>query len=170
MHLETCRMIIRNFILDDLNDLYEIFSDTETMRFVEPPYSRDRTRCFLETFCIQRNPPGAYAAVERSSGKMIGYILFKQIDDPEIYEIGWIFNRAFWGKGYAYESCLAMIKYGFNTLNLHKICAETVDPAKSLNLMKKLGMKLEGIIRQQSKQPDNTWQDIYWAGIIRADI
>ena len=140
------------------------------MRFVEPPYSMDETQRFLETFCIHRDPPGAYAAIERSSGKMIGYILFKQLDDPQIYEAGWIFNRAYWGKGYAYESLSAVIEYGFNILNLHKVCAETVDPVKSLNLMKKLGMKLEGIMRQQSKLPDNTWQDIYWAGVIRADI
>lgn len=170
MYLETGRIIIRNFTSNDLNDLYDIFSDTETMRFIEPPYSMDRTRSFLEAFCIHRDPPGAYAAVECSSGKVIGYILFKPLDDPEIYEMGWIFNRAYWGKGYAFESCSAVIKYGFNTLNLHKICAETVDPIKSLNLMKKLGMKLEGIIRQQSKQTINTWQDIYWAGIIRTDI
>lgn len=66
--------------------------------------------------------------------------------------MGWIFNRAYWGKGYAYESCSAAIEYGVNTFNhLYKICAETVDPVKSLNLIKKLGRKLEGIIRQQSK-------------------
>ncbi len=170
MHLETERLIIRDFTFGDLNDLHDIFSDTETMRFIEPPYSKDKTRNFLETFCIHRDPPGAYAAVECLSKKMIGYILLKPLDDPEIYEIGWIFNRSYWGKGYAYESCSVVIKYGFNTLNLHKICAETIDPAKSLNLMEKLGMKLEGIMRQQSKEPNNTWQDIYWAGIIMADI
>ncbi len=52
--------------------------------------------------------------------------------------------------------------HGFTALHLHKICAETIDPAASVPLMKKLGMREEGIFRQHTLGPDGAWADLYW--------
>ncbi len=70
------------------------------------------------------------------------------------------------GKGYAYEAARAMVDYGFHTLHLHKICAETLDAEKSLPLMKKLGMCLEGVFKQHVKTPQGEWTDVYWGGML----
>ena len=72
MHIETPRMLIRNFIPEDANDLYEILGDAETMEYSEPPYDWDKTKQFLASFCIARGR--AVAAVHKESGKVIGYI------------------------------------------------------------------------------------------------
>ena len=53
-------------------------------------------------------------------------------------------------------------------MNLHRIVAETDDPLKSLGLMKKLGMRVEGVFRKHSKQPDG-WRDLYWCGILKEE-
>jgi len=141
-HIQTPRLILRPFTTDDLRDLHEIFSDPETMEHIEPPFSLEKTEEFLHTFCIARR--GSLACVLHESGKMIGYILFNSTE-PDIYEIGWIFNRRFWRQGYAFEACSALIRHAFGRLGAKEVFAETTDTEKSLPLMKKLGMCYIGI-------------------------
>ncbi len=141
-NIETARLWIRDFRLEDAKDLHEILGDEETMRNCEPPYDFEKTKDFLESFCIGQH--GAVAAVGKQSQKLIGYILFNEIE-PGAYEIGWFFNRSYWRQGYAYEACKAVIDYAFRELNAHKVFAETTDGVKSVGLMKKLGMAFEGI-------------------------
>ena len=133
---------LRPFTANDLGDLYEIFSDPETMEYIEPPFTLEKTAEFLHTFCIER--VGALACVHKESGKMIGYVLFKATE-PDVYEMGWIFNRRFWRLGYAYEACSALIRHAFERFGAKTIFAETTDAEKSLPLMKKLGMSYVGI-------------------------
>lgn len=164
MRIETSRMYIRDFVPDDLSDLHEIFGDGETMKNCEPAYTLEKTRQFLDEFCIGKN--GALAAVLKQSDKVIGYILFKPWED-DVYEIGWIFNKSYWRQGYAYESCSALVKYGFCHMGLHKLVAEAIDGVKSVGLMEKLGMKREGLQRSQTRDNDGNWADLYLYGLLQ---
>lgn len=166
MHIETIRMIIRNFTPEDAADLHNIFGDDETMTNCESAYDFEKTEKFLTSFCIGRN--GAVAAVHKESSKMIGYVLFNEFDEG-VYEMGWIYNRRYWSQGYAYESCKAVIDYAFTELKAHKIFAETIDTVKSVGLMKKLGMQPEGIQRSQIKDIHGSWRDLYFYGLLRED-
>jgi len=159
-------MIIRDFIPEDAADLQEILGDDETMKNCEPAYDFEKTKKFLTSFCIGRK--GAVAAVHKESGKMIGYILFNEMDEG-IYELGWIFNRSSWRQGYAYESCKAVIDYAFRELSSHKVFAETIDAVMSVGLMQKLGMQLEGIHRSQTKDNHGNWVDLYFYGLLEDD-
>ena len=159
-------MIVRNFQMDDVKDLQEILGDDETMKYCEPAYSLEKTTNFFQKFCIEKK--AAIAAVHKESSKVIGYILFKE-SEKKVYEMGWFFNRNYWRQGYAYEACKAVIDYAFDALNAHKIFAETIDGEKSVNLMKKLGMKLEGIQRSQVKDNSGNWADLYLYGILETD-
>ncbi|MBP3701982.1 MAG: GNAT family N-acetyltransferase [Lachnospiraceae bacterium] len=166
MYIETQRLLIRDFTVEDATDLHEIFGDDETMKNCEPAYDFEKTKKFLTEFCIGRK--GAVAAVQRETGKVIGYILFKEMED-DVYEIGWIFNRMYWGQGYAYESCAKLIDHAFRELNAHKIFAEAIDAVKSIGLMKKLGMVLEGVQRRQTRDNEGNWVDLYFYGLLRED-
>lgn len=166
MYIETNRMVIRDFHVNDVNDMYDILGDDETMRNCEPAYTMEKTTEFLQKFCIDKK--GAVAAVEEETNKVIGYILFHKFEE-DMYEMGWIFNREFWGQGYAFEACKAMIDYAFDSMNVHKIFAETIDEIKSVHLMKKLGMKLEGIQRSHVKDTLGNWADLYLYGILTED-
>lgn len=148
MYIETKRMIIRDFCFNDVNDLYEILGDAETMVNLEPAYSFEKTKSFLSEFCIEKK--GAVAAVKKDSNKVIGYILFNTLE-KSVYEIGWIFNKNYWRQGYAYESCSELIAYAFHVLHASKVVAETIDKQKSTHLMEKLGMTLECIQENQVK-------------------
>ena len=112
------------------------------MKYCEPAYSLEKTKAFLTSFCIDRH--GALAAVLRESGKLVGYILFSELETG-VYELGWFFNRRFWRQGLAWESCKAVIDYAFSQRNARRVFAETIDAEKSVGLMRKLGMKPEGI-------------------------
>ena len=166
MYLETERMTVRDFAMDDLEDLQAILGDEETMAYSEPTYTRERTAEFLRQFCIEKK--GAVAAVLKATGRVIGYILFHELDEG-VYEMGWFFNRTCWGKGYALEACKAVVDHAFNQQNAHKIFAETIDGGKSVGLMKKLGMKPEGIQRSQVKDRSGTWADLYLHGLLAED-
>ncbi len=157
-NVETSRMILRDFIPEDAKDLFEILGDEETMRSCEPAYNFEKTKAFLQNFCINRR--GAVAAVEKHAQKVIGYLLFSEVE-PGIFEIGWFFNRSYWRQGYAYEACKALMAFAFQEGGAHKVFAETIDKEKSVGLMKKLGMTLEEVQRNQVKGPDGERADLY---------
>ncbi len=74
-------------------------------------------------------------------------------------------GRSYWRQGYAYEACKAVIDYAFRELDAHKVFAEAIDGVKSVGLMQKLGMKLEGVQRSQSQDNDGNWADLYFYGL-----
>ncbi len=164
--IETSRLILRDFTMNDAKDLHEIFGDHETMKHCEPAYDFEKTKDFLKSFCIDRR--GAIAAVDKQHQKVMGYILFNEFD-PGVYEMGWIFNRSHWRQGYAYEACKAVIDAAFRDLHAHKIFAEAIDAVKSVSLMKKLGMTLEGIQRSQTLDGDGHWADLHFYGLLMED-
>lgn len=164
MKLETSRLIIRPYCPEDLTQLHQIFSDEEVMRFSQKPCTLEETRALLTLFLEKKI---AWAVERKDTGLLIGHLLFSQLprEEPGIYEIGWFFRRDHWHRGYALESCQALMAYGFQTLHLHKIMAETIDPAASGALARKLGMALEGSFHAHTKAPDGVWADVYWYGI-----
>lgn len=168
MYIRTKRLVIRDYSPSDWRDLHEIFSDPVVMKECEPAYSEEQTRDALDYF-IKKSI--AYAVCLADSGKVIGHALFNQLPPPDeegVYEIGWIYNRNYWRNGYAFEAAKALIDYGFQELKLHKICAETIDPVKSVGMMKKLGMNHEGTFRSHTKDLDGNWVDLYWYAICNA--
>lgn len=166
MYLETDRLILRDFTADDFDGLWEIFCDPETMKHI-CLYTAEETREFLQSFCVEKRC--ACAAVLKDGGKLIGYLLRKPIDAPGIYETGWIFHRAFWRRGYAYEAASALIDHLFRAENAHKVMAETEDTEKSLSLMRKLGMTQEGVFRRHCLCADGQWRDLYWCSLLREE-
>ena len=167
MHMETPRLIIRNFVHEDGGDLQEILGDSETMQYCEPAYTLPQTQKFLDSFCIASQ--GGVAVACKESNRVNGYILFKETHRG-VYEMGWFFNRNTWGRGYALESCKAVIAYAFETLNAHKIFAETIDGVKSVGLMEKLGMQPEGVQRSHTKDLQGNWADLYLYGLLEQDF
>ena len=54
MYIETDRMVVRDFTMDDLNDMHDILGDGETMKNCEPAYTMEKTADFLQRFCIEK--------------------------------------------------------------------------------------------------------------------
>lgn len=166
MLIETKRLVISSFEEGDLQDLYEILGDGLVMEHSEEPFTLKKTASFLSDFCIERGK--ALAARLKDNKKVIGYILFSEIDGG-IYELGWFFNRNYWRWGYAYESCRAVVNYAFEELNAHKIFSETVDIERSVGLMEKLGLEREGVQRRHVRDRKGEWRDLYLYGLLEEE-
>ncbi len=165
MRLQTERLLIRPYTMADVPDAHRIFGDPVVMRDCEPVYDLDKTQRMVQLFMEQEI---AFAVVRRADGRVIGHALMKQLPGEEegIWELGWFFARDCWGKGYAYEAARALMNWGFAEKGLHKICAETIDPVKSLALAHKLGMVDEGCFRQHVRDPQGNWRDLYWCAAL----
>ena len=94
----TERLKIRKFTNNDLTELYNLLSDEDVMEFVEPLFSLEKTADFLNSVALIDTP--LIYAVEDFSHKFIGYVIFHEYDEDS-FELGWILNKRYWGKGYA---------------------------------------------------------------------
>ena len=110
MLFETARLSVRPLALPDLPALYAVLSDPEVMRYLEQPFSKAQTEAFIRD-CGLARPPLVYGAEEKSAGALAGYLIFHPYDGPDVWELGWVLGRRFWGKGYAAELTGAAVRY-----------------------------------------------------------
>ena len=88
---------IRKMEEHDLTPLYELLSNEQVMRYLEPPYSKEKTVRFLERAGLS-DPPLIYAVEQ--DGLFIGYVIFHDYDETGM-EIGWVLHPTIWGNGVA---------------------------------------------------------------------
>ena len=172
--MKTKRLLIRNFKEDDYYDLYEYLSDKEIYRF-EP--GEPITINTAKKLCKERAKNNNFLAVQLEN-KIIGHIYFGQIKPEKLltWETGFIFNRKYHGKGYATESLRAVIKYGFQNLNIHRITAHC-NPKNipSWKLLERVKMRREGKMRENiyfndDVNGDPIWLDTYEYGLLKKDL
>ena len=93
-----CGMNIRKFNEADLMNLYGTLSDPMVMEYIEPVFSLDKTKDFLNNAALS-DFPLIYAA-EDDNGRYIGYVIYHDYDEDSV-ELGWLLNKQEWGKGLA---------------------------------------------------------------------
>ena len=143
MYLETKRLIIRIFNINDIRDAFEYLSDKIVMEYIEPVMSYNKVEYFIKEHGIKNK--NIYAIVIKDVNKVIGHLIFKEYNNKNEYEIGWIINKDYWNKGYATEASKCIINYGFEVLKLFKIVGETEkENIQSIKLLEKLGMQYSG--------------------------
>ena len=109
MELTTERCLIRNMLMKDAEDLYQVLSDERVMMYVEQPFDMERTNNFIQSAGMCE-PPLVYSIVEKMTGKVIGHAIFHPYEKND-YEIGWVLNKNYWGIGIADEVTRELIKY-----------------------------------------------------------
>lgn len=160
---ETPRLILRRYRPGDLRDLFEYLSDPEVVRF-EPYPPMDLAQA--EESLAWRVSTEEMTAVElKETGKMIGNIYLGKRGFQAL-ELGFVFNRAYWGRGLAAEGCRELVRQAFAG-GVHRIFAEC-DPRNenSWRLLEALGFSREGYLRQNvyfQKDADGRplWKDTY---------
>ncbi len=167
MRIKTERTLLRPFEARDLDDLYDILGDSLVMKQTEPAYTKEKTQAFLMDFCVARKQ--TLAVCLKDGGKVVGYLLCSDRLEKDVYELGWIFNRLHWRHGLAYEAVSALIKHLFLYTEAHKVFAEAIDEVKSVPMMRKLGMRREGIQIKQTRDNAGTWRDMHLYGLLRED-
>jgi len=147
--IETDRLIIRPFEERDISSSYKMNLDPEVSKYTGDGGVVSKTEIERR---IKEHVFGDYKiygfgrfAVElKSTGEFIGFTGLKYLDDMDEVDIGFRFMSQYWGKGYATESALPCIEYGFKTLGLKSIIGLVLPENKgSINVLKKLGFKFE---------------------------
>ena len=160
---ETRRLILRRYKKEDAQDLFEYLSDKEVVKY-EPhkPLTFDETTENL----VWRISTDEMIAVElKHSHKMIGNVYMGK-RDFEALELGYVFNRNYWGYGYAAESCKALIGRAFLN-SIHRIYAECdPDNRSSWKLLETLGFHREAHFRKnvyfwKDEAGKPIWKDTY---------
>ena len=146
-HLETERLIIRNWRDSDRELFHEINSDPRVMEYF--PFIRDRLQSD-ELMQRLRNSIDAegfgFTAMElRETGECLGFCGLARTNikglPSGLVEIGWRLAVRHWGKGYVSEAARSLLEFGFTTLDLEEIVSFAVhDNHRSTNVMKRLGM------------------------------
>lgn len=167
MVLETDRLIIRRFTPNDWKDIYEYLSQEQVVKY-EPYGILTEYECKKEAAVRSRNEV-FLAVCLKDSGKLIGNVYFAQQEPKEFgnWEIGYVFNPKYYGKGYATESCRAVIDYGFKHLKARRIIAMcNPDNISSWKLLERLKMRREGhllknIFFKEDEDGRPIWIDTY---------
>lgn len=148
IHLETNRLILRNWKNEDLHTFIKMNSDKEIMKFFPNILTKDETINFYNKINDKLNTYGygLYACELKSNKNFIGFIGFHNTTLPGIIndnfiEIGWRINKIYWNNGFASEGALACIKHGFTNLNFQQIYSFTSKlNIPSQKVMKKIKM------------------------------
>ena len=159
--IETARLRLRSFQHQDWQAVYDYTSDAAVMMYIpEGQFTPAQAKAFVADNMGEH--ARAVAVLFKTTDRLIGHMVFHPWFDSETYEIGWVFHRAHHGHGYATEAAGALLHYGFEVLQLHRIIA-TCQPENvpSWRVMEKLGMRREGHFRQCIRRPENQWWDEY---------
>lgn len=175
--LSTERLIIRPFLKNDYNDLYEYLSLEEIYQY-EPgnPISLKEAKKIASKRA--RGKDFWAVTLKDNSKKLIGHISFIQTE-PKFFltwEIGFIFNPAFQNKGYATEASRALINHAFRELGTHRVIGHcNPENIPSWRVLEKSGMRREGFLRKnvyfrEDKNGKPIWIDTYEYAILEEDF
>jgi RimJ/RimL family protein N-acetyltransferase len=147
--LETTRLLLRRFTAADVDHLYHLDSDPEVMRYLSGGTPTPRAVIageilprFLREY-ERHEGFGYWAAIEKATGEFVGWFAFhpRNGGNPREVELGYRLRKAAWGKGYATEGALALIRKGFTDQGVRRVRATTYEHnAASRRVMEKLGM------------------------------
>lgn len=160
--LETERLVLRRFTEADVDNLLELDSDPEVMRFINggKPTSRRAIRHDLLPAFLRYHERfegfGFWAAIEKPPGEFLGWFHFRPAegDGPDEVELGYRLLRSAWGKGYATEGSRALIRKGFTELGVRRVRAETMAVnLASRRVMEKAGLTLRRTFHRSWPDP-----------------
>lgn len=180
--LETKRIYLRNLGEKDIDMLYELHNNQETMKYM--PYntiSYEKAKHDVEDYAsVSELQPGfgIWATVLKDSDEVIGWTCLKKLPNSDDVEIGYRYFPKYWNKGYCTEICNELIRYGFEECNLGEIIAIIrPDNLASIRVAEKLemnyvkmvshfGMDLKQFSLTKDKYYTNKITDVYGSALI----
>jgi RimJ/RimL family protein N-acetyltransferase len=149
------RVELRWLTAADVDDIYEIYSDPEAMRFwsTTAMTAKSQARTLLREI-REEHAAGhlhEWGLVVPRGGKVIGTCTLFNLDrSNRRAEIGFALGRPWWGKGLMGEALTMLLDFAFGELGLRRIEADA-DPlnSASIKLLESLGFCREGLLRER---------------------
>ncbi|MEU1284189.1 GNAT family N-acetyltransferase [Kitasatospora sp. NPDC005856] len=160
----TERLLLRPFTPDDVDDLYAYQSLPEVARYLyRPPLTREQcaqslTRRAAGTAWAEDGDALALAVCPVGEEKVVGEVVLKLASArARQAEIGWTFNPAYGGRGYATEAARATAGRAFAELGVHRLFARLdVLNTGSVRVCERLGM------RREAHLVENDLDEVRW--------
>ena len=142
--IKTERLILRQMRDDDAPHLFEFFQDPKTSQFWFTPdktLAETYARVIRLTKEWTKNGFGDWAIVDGESEKLIGFAGLHYIPGMEEVNLGYLLAHSCWGRGYGTEACLAVVRFGFDVVELKQIIGVThPNNLASIRVLEKVGM------------------------------
>lgn len=145
--LETERLSIRPFMLEDDQAVLDLFADGGAPHLTQyGPLDIDYARGFLRHVLqgYQKDGLGLWAVIEKATGKLIGDCGLHKAkigEKEEAVELAYRIHKTLWGKGFATEAAKAVLAYAFDVLNLPEVVSCIAhDNERSMRVAEKIGM------------------------------
>jgi len=172
--LHTTRLELRPFNESDASALFAMHSSAFVLRYWDsPPWSeRGRAEQFIAA-CrqIAEEGTGTRLAVDRiSDGAFLGWCsLTRWNPDYRSASMGYCFDDAAWGHGYATEAARALLQWAVDTLEINRVQSETdTRNGASARVLEKLGFVREGTLREDCIVNGDV-SDSWVYGLLRRD-
>ena len=172
--LHTERLLLRRMMVSDCYDMYEYASNPAVTRYLtwSPHPDREYTKEYLQYIANHYKLGNFYdwAVILKEENKMIGTCGFTRFHmSHDAAEIGYVINPAYRGREIADEAVRAVMKFGFETLGLHRIEAKYImGNEASRRVMEKVGMTFEGV-RRGEMLIKGEYRDIGVCAILRGE-
>ncbi|MEL6256321.1 MAG: GNAT family N-acetyltransferase [Bacteroidota bacterium] len=142
--LETPRLLLREFLLSDAQDMYELNRDIEVVQYTGDHSfeSLEAAEEFLRNYDpYSKTGMGRWLVIRKSDHACLGWCGLKWHEGDWI-DLGYRFFKKYWNQGYASESSTYCLKYGFTKLKLDEIFATVMPENKaSVRVLEKLGFR-----------------------------
>tara|TARA_Y100000385_G_C12865389_1_gene539097 strand:- start:261 stop:782 length:522 start_codon:yes stop_codon:yes gene_type:complete len=149
-NLETERLNLISLALEHIDNLTDLDSEPEVMRFVTDGVTRERKHQVEAVPRVikymEQNPGlGLWIGYLKDTNEFMGWYILKHLPDDGEVEVDFRLKKKFWGKGYSTEAGKRLLKHGFETLGLKRIAAIVrPDNFASQAVINKIGLKEEG--------------------------
>lgn len=154
LHIETPRLLLREFVFDDWPAVFAYQNDPRYLRFYTWTRRREKdVQGFVQMFIDwqKQHPRSKYqvAIVQKAENYLIGNCgIRKMYPYSQMADLGYELHPDYWGRGYATEAAAALLQYGFETLQLRSIWAECIsENLGSKRVLEKIGMTFESTQR-----------------------
>ena len=147
--IETGRLLLRTFTLEDADLVYLLNKDPEVTRFTgDPIRDLDHAREVLENSILPQyalNNFGRWAVHLKPGLEFIGWCGLKHRPERNEIDLGYRFFRSAWGRGYATEAAQACLNHGFKVLHLPRIVGHSMPGnLASIRVLENCGMRFTG--------------------------
>ena len=171
--LETERLILRELRPEDAETVFRLLSDAEVVRYYDPLMTHlEQAQRSIERHRarFENNEGIRWGITMKGEDTIVGNCGFFRDKDNFLAELSYVLAKSYWNKGFMPEALEAIIAFGFEHYQLHRIEAHVALPnLASVRVLQKLGFQEEGLLRERLFE-NNRFHDEKAFALLKSDF
>lgn len=153
--ITTRRLVLREFRVEDAENLWRLCTDPDVMRYTGEPWLPDvaAARQRIESYRGYRdNGFGRWAVESIRTGEFMGYCGLHRKRDTGVVDLAFRLFPEFWSHGFATEAARASLDAGFETFGLNDVVGRALrENLPSVSVLQKLGMRYRHLAEEDGE-------------------